>query len=60
MEQLSKNLESNDINKMLSNIVEEKHKLEKLTKKISDKATSKGKTQKTTQLFQYKLQYQYD
>jgi len=54
MEQLSKNLESNDINKMLSNIVEEKHKLEKLTKKISDKATSKGKTQKTTQ--HYKLE----
>jgi len=40
---------SDDIEKMLTQIVEEKNKLEKLTKKISQKSStnSKGKTQKT-------------
>jgi len=49
----SKREKNNDINKMLNQIIEEKNKLEKLTKKISDKTSGSGsgsgsKTQKVS------------
>lgn len=38
--------DTDDIEKMLGQIVEEKNKLEKLTKKISERTSSKAKTLK--------------